>query len=487
MLNTRRDATKRHIVPPTLRAACTFASLSLTLGGCIILPNSEDAGAGSSGNSGWSDQTAPKPGQITMSELDALTKAYADRYMTLIVAACDDIIENNPSLEQRRMANMFKTASVTAIYDVATNPDPFTQLIDMLLVVTLQSMVWIDEDNASLAFPDRDEILVLALRRAREDVWDLARRVMTAKQLDDLDRLMVEWRRQNQDVQFVSFVRFGDFADRRGKSIISEVRSGGGLLAPAKQAIDETRLLAERIFYISKRAPFILSWQAQTIADDLLIKPEVSAALAQLDQVADAADRAATAAESIPALITSEREALISELDAREEQLSETLTAYRAAVADTRALLTDANSTMSGVGQVTESLNQTIEAVDTLLANQALRSPSDPDAEPFTIEPYAAAIRDLTVAVQELNTLVSSTGSLVGSPALDARIDQLNQAADAQLAAARSHGGSLIDLIFVRAAMLAAFIFLLAVAHLLLSMLLKRDNRKPNTSSGAAA
>lgn len=468
-------------------AACALSALALTLGGCIVFPNSEDAGAASSSNASAGYQPPPKPGQITMSELDALTKAYADRYMTLVVAACDDIIKDNPSLEQRRLANMFKTASVTAIYDVATNPDPFTQLIDMLLVVTLQSMVWIDEDNASLAFPERDEILVLALRRAREDVWELARRVMTAKQLDDLDRLMVEWRRQNQDVQFVSFVRFGDFADRRGKSIISEVRSGGGLLAPAKQAIDETRLLAERIFYISKRAPFILSWQAQTIADDLLIKPEVSTALAQLDQIADAADRAASAAEKVPTLITSEREALISELDAREKQLSETLAAYRAAVADTRALLADVNATMAGAGDVTASLNTTITAVDTLLANQALRAPGDPDAEPFTIEPYAAAVRDLTLAVRELNTLVSSTGSLVGSPALDARIEQLNQAADAQLAAARSHGGSLIDLLFVRAAMLAAFVFLLAVAHLFLSMVLKRDNRKPNTSSGAAA
>jgi hypothetical protein len=408
----------------SVRALLVSITLGTGLSACIISTPSGST-TGSASRSAETPIATPKPGQITMSELDGLTKAYADRYMTLIVAACDEVSRANPSLQERRMANLFKTASVTAIYDVATNPDPFTQLIDMLLVVTLQSMVWIDEDNAARVFPGRDEVLVLAIRRAREDIWELARRAMTPKQLDDLDRLMVEWRRQNQDIQFVSFVRFGDFADRRGKSIISEVRSGGGLLAPAKQAIDETRLLAERIFYISKRAPFILSWQAQTIADDLLIKPEVTDALAQLDQVADAADRAAVAAESIPALITSEREALFSELDAREADLAEAMTGYRAAVADTRALVTELNTTMTGASealagadQLARSLDHTIGTIDTLIG--------EPGAEPFTIEPYAAAIRDLTTTVQELNTLIASTESLLGSSSLEARIEQLH-------------------------------------------------------------
>lgn len=471
--------------------AGTLLGMALMVPGCMLAgsPGSSSLGSASTSSNRIDAPDSNSGQQITMAELDGLTKAYADRYMTLIVAACDDISRANPSLEQRRMANLFKTASVTAIYDVATNPDPFTQLIDMLLVVTLQSMVWIDEDNATKLFPGRDEFLVLAIRRAREDIWELARRVMTPKQLDDLDRLMVEWRRQNQDIQFVSFVRFGDFADRRGKSIISEVRSGGGFLAPAKQAIDETRLLAERIFYITKRAPFILSWQAQTIADDLLIKPEVSGALSQLDQIASAADRAASAAESIPALVTSERQALIAEIDAHEKQLSEALAGYRAAVGDTRSLVTELNATMSGAtealagaDQVAKSLDQTIGTLDAFMSAHTAPAGS----EPFEIEPFAAAIRDLTLAVKELNALMVSTESLIGSESLNARLDQLNAVADGRLAVAHEHGASLIDLAFTRALMLAIALFLLAIAYRLLTMLLKRDNRSPNNPSGAA-
>ena len=450
--------------------------------GCIIAqPGGGMMMSGSPSSQAETPASKAKPGQITMTELDALTKAYADRYMTLVVAACDEISKDNPSLEQRRMANLFKTASVTAIYDVATNPDPFTQLIDMLLVVTLQSMVWIDEDNAARIFPGREEILVLALRRAREDIWELARRAMTPKQLDDLDRLMVEWRRQNQDVQFVSFVRFGDFADRRGKSIISEVRSGGGLLAPAKQAIDETRLLAERIFYISKRAPFLLSWQTQALADDILIKPEVAEALSQLDQVADAADRAAAAAESIPALITSERQALFAELEAREGELAAAMESYRVAVADTRLLVNDLNTTitgatdaLTGADQVARSLDQTIKSFDTLLGEP------DPNAVPFDIQPYTTTIRELTGTIRELNALIASTDSLLGSTNLDDRLRQIDAITEAQLVDARIHGASLIDLAFKRAVMLAIVVFLLAIGYRVLTMLPKRDTRKPN-------
>lgn len=462
------------------------AALGLALSACIVAAPSGSSTGGAS-RSAETPTAAPKPGQITMAELDGLTKAYADRYMTLIVAACDEISRANPSLEERRMANLFKTASVTAIYDVATNPDPFTQLIDMLLVVTLQSMVWIDEDNAARIFPGRDEVLVLAIRRAREDIWELARRAMTPKQLDDLDRLMVEWRRQNQDIQFVSFVRFGDFADRRGKSIISEVRSGGGLLAPAKQAIDETRLLAERIFYISKRAPFIISWQAQTIADDLLIKPEVTGALAQLDQVADAADRAAAAAESIPGLITSEREAIFAELDARGGELAEAMTGYRAAVADTRLLVTDLNTTitsatdaLTGADQVARSLDQTIQSLDELMGER------DENAAPFDIEPYTATVRELTTSIRELNALIASTDALLGSSNLDDRLQQFNTIAETNLAGARTHGASLIDLAFLRAVMLAVVVFFLAVGYRLICMLLKRDTRSPKNPSTAS-
>lgn len=473
--------------PHALLRACILA-VPLTLTGCAgTTPDPATVPLG---------ELAGPDGEMTLLKLDGLTKAYADRYMTLVVSACDEIAANNPSLEQRRMANLFKTASVTAIYDVATNPDPFTQLIDMLLVVTLQTMVWIDEDHASEVFPEREEILVLALRRAREDIWDLARQVMTPNQLNELDRLMVEWRRENRDVQFVSFVRFGDFANRRGQSILAEVRSGGGLLAPTRQAIDETRLLAERVFYLAKRTPFLISWQAQAAADDLLIKPEISGTLEQVEKVAAAADRAATAAESLPAAVAAEREALLTAFDEREEQLHAALESYRAAVADSRLLVQDVDSAIAGTEQalgaaraVSESLTELARTLDALMARHA-NAPADPDApsRPFDINEYAAAVQDLTVTVRELNTLVASTGSLIDSRAFEDRLDQLNAAVANHIAATRTEAVGLMDHAFRRAVMLAVVVCILAILYrgvslVLTRMLRTRDASHPNNPS----
>ena len=41
-----------------------------------------------------------------------------------------------------------KLVQVSSILDIVTNADPFTQLLDLTLVVTLQSQKWIDEDLA---------------------------------------------------------------------------------------------------------------------------------------------------------------------------------------------------------------------------------------------------------------------------------------------------------------------------------------------------
>ena len=71
---------------------------------------------------------------ITQAELLQMTMGFADRYMTYIVSATEKIDRDNPNVEQRRLANRVRLVQVSALYDIATNADPFTQLIDMTLV-----------------------------------------------------------------------------------------------------------------------------------------------------------------------------------------------------------------------------------------------------------------------------------------------------------------------------------------------------------------
>jgi len=57
--------------------------------------------------------------------------------------ACDQIEQDNPSATQRRMAHELKLYCATSAFDIASNPDPYTSLLDMTLsvggAVTVQS------------------------------------------------------------------------------------------------------------------------------------------------------------------------------------------------------------------------------------------------------------------------------------------------------------------------------------------------------------
>src|SRR5262249_13211025 len=215
----------------------------------------------------WKSTTQPSaPGKLSIEDLDQLTYVYADRYMMLISSACDQVARDNPDPRQRVTAGQVKRINCSSVYDVATSPDAFSRLLDMTLVVTLQAEVWIDDGRANKLFGDRGHYLELALRQARRDIWKISAQAMTPDQMEGFDRVILRWRRDNPNVEFVSYIRFNDVASARARAVAVSIRRGDGLLAPideAKQSVDQVRALTERMFYLAKRMPFLLDWQGQ--------------------------------------------------------------------------------------------------------------------------------------------------------------------------------------------------------------------------------
>lgn len=241
---------------------------------------------------------------ITMAEIDQLTNAFADRYVTTIGSACTRMAAGKAAPIARKAAADFKLVSATAMFDIVTEPDPFSQLLDTVVVVTLQSMVWIDEGRADLVFRDQADELVAALRALRVDIWRIAAKAMTQKQLDELASLIWDWRRENPNIDTVSFVRFGDFAEGRGKQALVEARSSGGLLASLDDTnakVDQALVLSERIFYVAKRAPILASWQLESALAGAVALPEVQGAIKTKDDLAKSSERAIAVVEQLPA------------------------------------------------------------------------------------------------------------------------------------------------------------------------------------------
>src|SRR5438874_8144190 len=252
---------------------------------------------------------------ILPAELDELTRAFADRYVGLLSSTCDALKKDNPDPVQRREAQELMLNCATNVYDIASNADAFTRMLDLVVVTTLLSQVWVDDDRAGNVFGDRGEVLVRALHHGRVEAWALAARVLRPDQLDVLDYTIWDWRRQNPDMVRASFVRFSNFALDRGRSANAEVLASSGFfknIGQTGQAVDEARLLTERMFYRLKREPTLMRWQAEAAKDDLLATPEVAKVLADAHRLTDQV-------EQLPQNIAAERQAILAAVDQRQK------------------------------------------------------------------------------------------------------------------------------------------------------------------------
>lgn len=317
---------------------------------------------------GTAAQTAPR---VTAADLDKAAYAFADRYTTQIVAATDAVLRDNPSPEQRRLAHQVKLVSVSGVYDIVTNAEPFAKLMDLLMVVTLQSYRWIDEDQAERHFGNRS--------------------------------------------------------------------------APLIQA---------------KRMPFLITWQMESLMNELLVKPEFANSLKAADSLAKSADRTSLAVEKLPDQLAKEREALVATLEDRNGRLA-------GLMGEVRKTTTAADQLTARVHQVTASgerltanlrdtasgVTETSRAVDQLLARHA-GGPPNPNAKPFEIEPYVKASTELNQTVAGLNNLLGLTGALAEKRPWAAPAQEIN----AML-------GSQIDYAFWRALMLICVFFALLFAY----------------------
>jgi hypothetical protein len=451
----------------TQRALLTIVCIALLLSGCAFVQRAEqtaDAEQRSGGSRSAAAMKSKAGAAITMQELDQLTYAFADRYLTYIVSACEAIEKNNPNAEQRRLAHQVKLVQVSSVYDIVTNADPFTQLLDLTLVVTLQSQKWIDEDQAERWFGERAGPLIDASRKAREDVWRIAARVMKPEQLEVLDYLIWDWRQKNRDIQLVSYVRFDDFASTRGKSVVEDVKTGSGFLAPvgdAKKAVDEVRLLAERAFYISKRLPFLMNWQMRSAVDETLNDPSVREVTANVTRVSTAIDR-------VPQDIARERAAIFAEMNRQQPFISAITSQIRGTVADS-------NQLAAQIAAITKSSDQLLATYDRLFIAPNRDKPKTGNEKPFDIAEYTKTLQVLTEALKEANALVANGGSLLASPRFD-------QVTTKQVAHAGEQGERIVDAAFWRGvALIVAFFIMLAVYRLFAHWLHRRPPRTPGS------
>ncbi len=379
-------------------------------------------------------------GKLTLQELDQLTFAFADRYGMAISSAVDRIKQGNPDPAQRRIAHRIKLNGVLAVNDIVSGGDPYSEVLDLLVAVTLQAHVWIDDGRAVREFGERAPILIGALQQTSTEIWQLASRALTQEQLEAVDLMLNTWSRQHSDVEQVEFVKFDNFSGARAAGMVGELRSGGGLLAPlseTNQELKEYRRMAERAFWYSKRAPGIAGIQAEAATNEILAAPEIASLITSVKTLTATADRVGGLAATLPAQI-------VAEVDARQPQVMAAIEAVKQLVGMATALSAD--------------LRSTIVAVDTLNGHTQ-PPPGTPPGRPFDVTEYTAMLAKTQEVLLSLSRLAGESERMTTPE----RLKPLTAVADERM-----------ERIFWYVFFSLLWLFVLAVSYRLVSTLISR-------------
>ena len=226
-------------------------------------------------------------GSVPLLEMDITNKSFVEWYLSKVGQTAEALIENNPSAEARREASLFRFMQGTSAYAIAAGPNPYVQLLDLVALITLERLEWVEESRAREVFGDRAPILETALQEAHDRVWHRAETYMTREEIEHLEEVIRGWRERNPELRSLSFIRLADFAHELAVSLgtFQEQRGILGRIAETNREIDEARLLGERAMYLMERSPLLLGWRVEAIVSDLMTHPDLAGAWDGLEEI----------------------------------------------------------------------------------------------------------------------------------------------------------------------------------------------------------
>src|SRR5215467_11910127 len=239
-------------------------------------------------------------------ELQAALRSFADSWASQLSEATARLATQMATPQARYQADRFGYFAIAAAFDIAAGPSPGAALLDMLVLVTLNRMVW-EEYWMPQVYGEPAAGMVTTLRQLEADIWALAARVLTPTQRQEVQEVLRAWRTRYPDKTGVSFIRFSDFGELGRKPSLEAARQAGGLLAPIKQAAqaaEEISILGERVLYLLLRMQELLHARAKLTVQELFTTPEMAQLLADVTGFRQVSERYAELFEALPAQLT---------------------------------------------------------------------------------------------------------------------------------------------------------------------------------------
>lgn len=397
-------------------------------------------------------------GQVSLMVLQAQVMRFADNYVAMVSQACDDISANSTNLDIRLTALRWKLGQATAAYTDATGPNPAVNALDLLVLATMSRMVV--EDYGVHTYGGLVQSLLETQQRLETNVWTLARGALKPAQEKELRDLIDQWHAKNPDQRYVGPIRFREFISALGKTPTPSTTAPTSIfsllfldplagLDPTAAAIQETRELGERAMYYSQRMPTLLNWQAEVLVYQLADQPESQQVLNDANRIAVSADIFAKTTQQLPQLINDQRQAAIQQiLDGLTGQGNKS----REWMDDTRLTFDSASAAATNINAVIRSLTEFVRYVSPTNTTSSAAT----NSHPFNVLDYGTAAAQISVAANNLNTLLASMNQ--NAPQIEKLGRQTKADADAVVRHAFIYGVILV-LILLAGSVLAGLVY----------------------------
>lgn len=394
---------------------------------------------------------------------------FADTFASRINQATRDFAEEAGTPEARIQGMTWVVGQTTAAFTIATGANPNANMLDMIVLVTLGRMV--HEEHWMKVWGEADRPMLQAFKKLEEEIWTVARALLTDEQQAAVRGILDSWRKKNPDMAVTAFVRLPAFQDVLATSeteqtnVFSELSSLMSIdllagLDPTLREVEQARLLLERSLYYFQRVPMILPVQAELLGAQLTELPAVTAVLSDSERFSHAATSLAETVVGLPEAVRAEREAAV-------EQISQELTRQReglvrdldAAQEPAQQILSEARATMVAGTEMSSALQGTIESLDGFIGGfrkeeGAAEPAPDPAAEPrkpFDVSDYGEAAARIGTAANELSRLVTTLEQSL--PEARVMVDEVAQRSERTIDHAFARGLALGALLIAAAAL----------------------------------
>jgi len=333
---------------------------------------------------------------------------FADEYTARINAQIVAFQQATTDPADRLESQSWLVSQATAAFTIASGPNPELNAIDMVVFTMLSRMV-IEDRWVGEMYGRRAEALLAEHKALEERILVYATAMLTPAQIAELRTSLEAWHRENPLVRAVPFIHLADFAvvtnaarpDTAGSGSIFSFLGIDPLsnLDPAVRELAQSRQLAERAVYYGQRAPKLISMEAQRLAFELAIAPEAVRLVNSVAQIGTAAQTTSVLAADLPDLLAAERAATIDQLtgilDERQGQL--------------QALVAELRTALEAGGVTSDSVRETIVALDALMARFERPAPREgaSPSRPFDVTEYTEALRQLGATATQLQVLLA--------------------------------------------------------------------------------